>query len=93
MFVPHGKHTYSPPWTVAVMALLFYMWIVFVSHRKHTYEPQRTVNRESFAFLYADDVRTSQEPHPLASSAYYGDTFTLFLLRLLPHNLQSVVLN
>jgi hypothetical protein len=32
--------------------------------------------RTQLTFLYVDDVRTSQETHPYASTACYGDTFT-----------------
>jgi hypothetical protein len=33
--------------------------------------------RDSFTFLYVDDVRTSQEIHLWISTACYGDSFTL----------------
>jgi hypothetical protein len=31
---------------------------------------------DRFAFLYVDDIRTSQKTHLLASKSYYGDGFT-----------------
>jgi hypothetical protein len=42
--------------------------MMFVPHRKHG------LLRESFTFLYVDDVRTSLEE--LASTACYWDSFT-----------------
>jgi hypothetical protein len=35
--------------------------------------------KESFTFLCVDDVRTSQETHVWASTAYNGESFTFYM--------------
>jgi hypothetical protein len=55
------SQSYRPPRSLKVIALLFYMYMMFVPHRKHM-SPQ-PVNGDSFTVLYVDDVRTSQEAH------------------------------
>jgi hypothetical protein len=74
-FVAHRNRTYASSRPVTAIALLCYMWMTFVPHRKHTYWPPRPVT--AIALLYVDDVRTSQETHLLASTAYYSDSSTL----------------
>jgi hypothetical protein len=53
--------------------------LTFVPHRRHTYY------RDSYTFLYVDDVRTSQETHLQASTACYGDIFTFQYLNVELH--------
>jgi hypothetical protein len=47
---------------------------MFVPHRKHVIFT--TCYGDSFASLYIDYVRTSQETHLWVPMAYYGDSFT-----------------
>jgi hypothetical protein len=49
--------------------------MMFVPHWKHS--PPLSATGDSFTVLYVDDVRTSQETHPRASTTCYGDSFTL----------------
>jgi hypothetical protein len=54
--------------------ILYAMW-----DRQHlkTLRATTASYRDSFAFLYADDVRTSQETYLFAFTACCGDSFTL----------------
>jgi hypothetical protein len=45
------------PLSLAEIALLIYMYMMFVPHRKHM--PPLSVG-DSLTFLYVDDVRTSR---------------------------------
>jgi hypothetical protein len=46
-----------------------------VPHMKHLWV-SKACYEKSFTFLYADDLRTSQEAHLRASTAFYKDNFT-----------------
>jgi hypothetical protein len=52
------------------------MHMKFVPHRKHTYGHPQPVRGIDLLFLYADEVRTSQETRLWASTACYRDRFT-----------------
>jgi hypothetical protein len=57
--------------------------MMFVPHRKHEWAYMSCYG-DSFTFLYADDVRTSQETRPWISTASYGASFNFQFLCLYP---------
>jgi hypothetical protein len=73
MFVPHRKH-YGLPRPVTEIALLFYMQMMFI-HQENTPIGLHGLLGDTYTFLYADDVRTSQKT-PVGFHDLLGDTFT-----------------
>jgi hypothetical protein len=62
MFVPHGKYIYGPPRPVTRITLLFLCrWFSYLTGK--TSMGLHWLLGDSFTFLYAVDVCTSQETH------------------------------
>jgi hypothetical protein len=60
-----------------LLGLLYcYMWMMFVPYWKHAYGPARPVTGITL-LLYVDDARTLLETRLWASTACYGDDFTV----------------
>jgi hypothetical protein len=60
---------------------------MFAPHRKHTYELPRSITLIALLFMYANNVRTSQETHLWAFTVYYVDSFTslCMYMMIVPH--------
>jgi hypothetical protein len=82
MFLPHRKHTCSPPQPVTRIALLFYTLMMFVPHRKHAYGSPRPVTEITLLFSFVDDVLTSQETGLWVPTACYKDSRTVYTLMM-----------